>query len=62
LYKEVELNPELNWAIKQAKRKDEIHEVPNDIAKQYLAKSLSDYFNSLLKTIYTKEKIFMEYI
>jgi len=56
------LNPEIHWAIKQAKKKDHMDEVPNDIAKQYLAKTLSDYFNGLLKTIYTKENIFMQYI
>ena len=39
-----------------------MHEVPNDIAKQYMAKTLSDHFNELLKRIYTKETVFMQYI
>jgi len=56
------LNPEVNWAIKESKRKDEMHEVPNDIAKQYLAKTLSDHFNEHLKKIYPMETVLMQYI
>ncbi|CDW73316.1 protein serine threonine kinase [Stylonychia lemnae] len=62
IYREIDLNPEVNWAIKQVKKKEHMDEVPNDIAKQYLAKTLADNFNILLKTIYPKETVYMMYI
>ena len=39
-----------------------IDQVPNDIAKQYLALMLSDYFNQMLKTIFPTEDIYLRYI
>ena len=62
MIKEVPLNEDETWVIKSAKKPEHIDEVPNDIAKQYLALTMSKYFNRFLKIMYPKEEVYIKYI
>jgi len=60
--KEELLQQELTWVIKAAKLLEHVEEVPNDIAKQYMALAMSNRFNERLKVAFPKEEIFLKYI
>ena len=47
--KENILKPSKSWVIKKVKDYNHLAEVPFDIAKQYIALTLSEAFNDLLK-------------
>eukprot|EP00347_Sterkiella_histriomuscorum_P008141 403346223 len=61
-YREAVLNPPVNWVFKQIKDAKHIDEVPNDIAKQYLALTFANYFNEMLKRVYPNEEVFLKYV
>ena len=57
------MQSEVLWAIKKVKQIEELEEVPNDIAKQYLAMLLADKFNEVLKQTYgDKEELYLRYV
>ncbi|CDW91089.1 protein serine threonine kinase [Stylonychia lemnae] len=61
-FREINLDPEVHWAIKNKIRRKHIHQIPNNIAKQYLAKTLAENFNRLLNKIYPEDTYSMNYI
>lgn len=62
-YKETMLNPPVQWAIKKVKKYEEIDEVPNDVAKQYLALLLAQKFNEILSKTYKEgNQLYLKYV
>jgi hypothetical protein len=60
--REIELDPPKKWVIKRVKDYKHLSEVPNDIAKQYLAVTMADAFSKVLKQTFPHEEIFLKYI
>eukprot|EP00347_Sterkiella_histriomuscorum_P022195 403331341 len=61
-YKEALIDPHINWVLKNVKDRRHISEVPNDIAKQYLAMMISNHFNQVLKKVYSSTERYLKYI
>ena len=59
---EIELEPPKKWVIKRVKDYKHLPEVPNDIAKQYLAVTMANAFSKILKETFPHEDIFLKYI
>lgn len=56
------LAPPKKWAMKKVKEYTHLEEVPFDIAKQYIALTLANKFNELLKLEFPTEDIFLNYL
>ena len=52
----------IRWVYKEPLKAEHIKEVPNDIAKQYLAMTLAKAFNERLKVAYPGVDVFLNYV